>query len=249
MIYLTFPPDCPSRSIARPLLLVLAAACALALTACGGAESYQTAAMEASDGGNQKAATSLAKKEVARYADQCSMTAKLHCGTLALAYGTLAGYQIMDGDRTAGEESFVSAKGALSLTDPAYRASATAMVYRDVSEAFWKIGDRGRAIAIFKEGSAAGADQYLYMTSAAKYADQQHPDKRPPERQPPDQQPADQQPAVQQPDRGPTTAGESPTSAPEPPQPSPLAAPGPGAQGTTRAAGMGTGRAPVPLTR
>jgi len=235
--------------------LVLAAASAFALTACGdsGSGSFQTAAMDASSAGDNKAAASLAKKEVARYADQCSMTAKLHCGTLALAYGTLASYQIMDGDRTGGDESFMSAKGALSLTDPAIRASATAMVYRDVSEAFWKMGDRGRAIAIFKEGSAAGADQYLYMSSAARFADQQHPDKRPPERQSPDQQPPDQQPdqqpAVLQPDRGPTAAGESPTSAPEPPQPSPLTVPGPTTQATTRTVGTGTGRAPVPLTR
>lgn len=159
--------------------LVMAGASALVLTACGGSDSYQTAAMEASDVGDQKAATSLAKKEVARYADQCSMTAKLHCGTLALAYGTLAGYQIMDGDRTGGEESFVSAKGALSLTDPDYRPSATAMVYRDVSEAFWKMGDRPRAVAVFKEGSAAGADQYLYMSSAARFSEQQPPDRQP----------------------------------------------------------------------
>ncbi|MDP2374900.1 hypothetical protein [Reyranella sp.] len=163
------------------MFLALAAASALALTACGGAESYQTAAMEASDGGDQKAAASLARKEVARFStpDQCSMTAKLNCGTLALAYGTLAGYQIMDGDRTAGEESFVSAKGALSLTDPAIRASATAMVYRDVSEAFWKTGDRTRAVAVFKEGRAAGADQYLYMSSAARFSDPQPPDQQP----------------------------------------------------------------------
>jgi len=174
--------------------LVMAAACAVTMTACGDGGSYQTAAMDASSAGDQKAATSLAKKEVARYAtpDQCSMTAKLNCGTLALAYGTLAGYQIMDGDRTAGEESFVSAKGALSLTDPAIRASATAMVYRDVSEAFWKMGDRPRAVAVFKEGSAAGADQYLYMSSAARFTDQQQ------------------------------TTDQPPTAAPESPQPSPI---------------------------
>lgn len=159
--------------------LVIAAACALAMTACGESGSYQIAAMDASSAGDHKAATSLAKKEVARFADQCSMTEKLHCGTLALAYGTLAGYQIMDGDRSGGEESFVSAKGALSLTDPAIRASATAMVYRDVSEAFWKKGDRTRAITVFKEGSAAGADQYLYMSSAARFSEQQPPDQQP----------------------------------------------------------------------
>ena len=186
--------------------LIMAAACALtcalAVTACSSSEpSYQAAAMKASDSGNQKEAAALARKEVDRYAtpEQCSKAATLNCGTLALSYGTLASYQIMDGNKTGGEESFVLAKGALSLTDPAIRRSATAMVYRDVSEAFWSVGDRGRAIAIFKEGSAAGADQYLYMSSAAKYADQQHPDKRPPERQPAEQPPADQQPPGQQP--------------------------------------------------
>jgi hypothetical protein len=247
------PNHCGRRRSFRNLFLT--AASALALSACGGGAdpSYQQAAMKASDAGDNKAATGLARKEVALYADQCSKAATLHCGTLALAYGTLAGYQIMDGDKSGGEDSFILAKGALSLTDPANRRSATAIVYRDVSEAFWKMGDRGRAIAIFKEGSAAGADQYLYMSSAARYADQQHPDKRPPERQPSDQQSPDQQqdqqPAVLQPDRGPTTAGESPTSAPEPPQPSPLTGPGPSAPATTRTVGTGTGRAPVPLTR
>jgi hypothetical protein len=33
------------------------------------------------------------------------------------------------------------------------------MVYRDVSEAFWKVGDRARAVAVFNEGRAAGADK------------------------------------------------------------------------------------------
>ena len=54
--------------------LILAAASALALTACGGdggGNSDQVAAMKASDGGDQKTAASLARKEVARYADQC----------------------------------------------------------------------------------------------------------------------------------------------------------------------------------
>ena len=46
--------------------------------------------------GDQKAAISLAKKEVARFdkPEQCSRTTRLNCGTLALTYGTLAGYQI-----------------------------------------------------------------------------------------------------------------------------------------------------------
>ena len=161
--------------------LVMVAACALALTSCASDASYQVAAMEASDGGDQKAATSLAKKEVARFstADQCSRNATVNCGTLALAYGTLARYQILDGDRTAGEGSFRSAKQALRLTDLETRPGATAVVYGDVSEAFWKTGDRARAIDVFKEGRAAGADQYLYMTSAARFVDQQQPDQQP----------------------------------------------------------------------
>jgi hypothetical protein len=157
--------------------VIMAAACTLALASCASG-SYQTAAMEASDGGDQKAAISLAKKEVARFStpDQCSRTASLNCGTLALAYGTLAGYQILDDDRSAGEASFRSAKEALSLTDLGYRASATAMVYRDVSEAFWKVGDRARAVEVFKEGRIAGADKWLFMSSAARTADQQSTD-------------------------------------------------------------------------
>ena len=155
--------------------LVVVAACALAMTSCAGDPSYQVAAMEASNSGDQKAATGLARKEVARFAtaDQCSPKATVNCGTLALAYGTLARYQILDGDRTAGEGSFRSAKQALSLTDPEFRAGATGVVYGDVSEAFWKTGDRARAIDVFKEGRTAGADQYLYMTSAARFVDQQ----------------------------------------------------------------------------
>jgi hypothetical protein len=159
--------------------VVAVAVCALMITSCTNA-SYQTEAMQASEGGDQKAAISLAKKEVARFSgpDQCSRTTSLNCGTLALAYGTLAGYQILDGDSTAGEGSFSSAKGALSLTDPATRSSASAMVYRDVSEAFWKVGDRARAVAVFTEGRAAGADKWLFMSSAARVADQQPTDQQ-----------------------------------------------------------------------
>ena len=155
------------------------AACGSVMASCA-SESYQEAAMQASEGGDQKAAISLAKKEVARFSrpDQCSRTISLNCGTLALAYGTLAGYQILDGDRTAGEGSFISAKGALSVTDPETRSSATAMVYRDVSEAFWKVGDRARAVAVFNEGRAAGADKWLFMSSAARAAGQQPTDQR-----------------------------------------------------------------------
>src|SRR5688500_2671159 len=77
--------------------------CGSAMASCA-SESYQEAAMQASEGGDQKAAISLAKKEVERFSgpDQCSRTASLRCGTLALAYGTLAGYQILDGDKRAG---------------------------------------------------------------------------------------------------------------------------------------------------
>ncbi len=164
---------------------VTVAACALALSACAG-ESYQVAAMEASDGGDQKAAIGLARKEVARFTgpDQCSRATPLNCGTLALAYGTLASYQILDRDRAGGEESFRSAREALGLTEPENRPGAIAMVYRDVSEAYWKIGDRARAIDVFKEGRAAGADQYLYMSSAARAVDPQPANPQPANSQP-----------------------------------------------------------------
>lgn len=158
--------------------LVAVAACAAMLTSCA-SDSYQAAALQASDGGDQKAAISLAKKEVARFsaADKCSLASRVECGTLALAYGALASYQILDRDSAAGEGSFIQAKGALSLTDPAIRASATGIVYRDVSEAFWKAGDQARAIAVFKEGRAAGGDEYLFMSSAARAANQQPTDR------------------------------------------------------------------------
>lgn len=212
--------------------LVVVAACALALTSCAGDPSYQVAAMEASNSGDQKAATDLARKEVARFSkpDQCSPKATVNCGTLALAYGTLARYQILDGDRMGGESSFRSAKQALRLTDPEFRAGATGVVYGDVSEAFWKAGDRARAVDIFKEGTTAGADQYLYMTSAARFVDQQ-----------PEQPPADQQP-----DKGPTTSAGKPAAAPGSPQPA-STAPRPNAQATSRTTGTVTGTAAPPL--
>ena len=149
------------------------AAWALMLASCTSPSSDQ-AAMQASESGDQKTAIGLAKKEVARFSapDQCSRTTTVNCGTLALAYGSLAGYQILDGDTAAGERSFSSAKGALRRTAPANRASATGMVYRDVSEAFWRIGDQARAVAVFKEGDAAGADSWLHMSSAARAAGQ-----------------------------------------------------------------------------
>ena len=154
------------------------AACALA-AACTSA-SYEADAIKASDKGDQKTAIRLAAKEVAKFStpDQCSPTSTTNCGTLALAYSSLAEYQILSGDRTAGEASFGSAKWALSWTDHRDRASATAMVYGDVSEAFWKVGDRARAIAVFKDGRAAGGDDWLLLVSAAKAAGQQNGEAR-----------------------------------------------------------------------
>jgi hypothetical protein len=162
-----------TRALAPAIVLI---ACALMTASCS-SPSYQALAMEAADRGDQKAAIGLAKKEVARFStpDQCSPTTNLNCGTLALAYGSLAEYQIRDGDKAAGEASFNSAKAALRLTDRDNRPSATGMVYRDVSEAFWKVGDRTRAVAVFKEGRAAGGDSWLYMSSAAKAAEQGPP--------------------------------------------------------------------------
>jgi hypothetical protein len=143
--------------------------CALATTSCT-STSYQAAAMEASDKGDQKTAISLAEKEVARFStpDQCSRATNINCGTLALAYSSLAEYQILAGQRAAGEGSFGNAKGALAIMDPEYRPSAVAMVYGDISEAFWKTGDRPRAVAVFNEGRAAGGDSWLYICSAAR---------------------------------------------------------------------------------
>jgi hypothetical protein len=135
----------------KPLLGL--AACALALAACS-TTSYQAEAIDASQSGDQKKAISLEEKEVARFStpDQCSRTTSFNCGTLALAYSSLAEYQIIAGDTAAGESSFGRAKTALAWTDSANRASAAGMVYRDVSEAYWKVGDRARAVAIFTEG-------------------------------------------------------------------------------------------------
>jgi hypothetical protein len=144
------------------------AACALA-AACT-SPSYEAQAIQASDGGDQQAAIRLAAKEVAKFSapEQCSPGSTINCGTLALAYSSLAQYQILGGDRTAGESSFRSAKSALTWTDRRDRASAAAMVYGDISEAFWKVGDRARAVAVFNDGRAAGGDSYLFLVSAAQ---------------------------------------------------------------------------------
>lgn len=159
------------------LKLVMAAAAGALLTACASSDSpsYQEQALRASEGGDLKAATSLAQKEVEKYSasDQCSSTTNYNCGTLALAYSSLAEYQIRSGNLAAGERSFDRAKGALQLVAKDNKPSATGMVYRDVSEAFWKAGDKRRAIAVFKEGTTRGADEWLYTTSAAKAVAQQ----------------------------------------------------------------------------
>ena len=129
--------------------------------------------MEASSAGDQKKAITLARQDIERFAaaDQCSPTVKVNCGTLALAYSTVAQYQILDGDWRAGERSFQAAKRTLPMVEPANKASATAMVYRDVSEAYWKIGNKPRAVAVFNEGREAGGDVWLYSSSAAAIAD------------------------------------------------------------------------------
>jgi hypothetical protein len=150
---------------------VVAGAAGALLSACAGdSTSYQEQALRASDGGDLKTATALAQKEVEKYsaADQCSSTTNYNCGTLALALSSLAEYQIRSGNRAAGERSFDRAKGALQMVPKDNKPSATGMVYRDVSEAFWKAGDKRRAIAVFKEGTTRGADEWLYTTSAAK---------------------------------------------------------------------------------
>jgi hypothetical protein len=147
------------------------AACAVVVASCSSLSNGE-AAIAASQNGDQKTAVRMAQKDVDRFStpDQCSRTKSFNCGTLALAYGSLAEYQILDGDRAAGERSFGSARGALDWMDSANRPSATAMVYRDVSEAFWKTGDRARAVVVFNEGRAAGADGWLRNASAASAA-------------------------------------------------------------------------------
>ncbi|MDB5487617.1 MAG: hypothetical protein JWQ58_1332 [Reyranella sp.] len=151
------------------------AAGAFAITACASNPSYQEEAMKASDDGDFKSAKSLAQKEVERFAkpEECSSTTNVNCGTLALAYSSLADYQIRSGDTAAGERSFDRAKGALVMVAPANKPSATGIVYRDVSEAFWKAGDKRRAIAVFEEGKRRGGDSWLYTSSAAKAVEQE----------------------------------------------------------------------------
>jgi hypothetical protein len=131
--------------------------------------SDQALAIEASQGGDQKTAVKMAEKDVARYSapGQCSGGSTFNCGTLALAYGSLAEYQILNGDKAAGERSFSGARDAISRMDRAERPSAIGMVFRDVSEGYWKVGDRERAVTVIKEGREAGGDSWLSTASAA----------------------------------------------------------------------------------
>lgn len=165
------------RVLASAAFALLTAACADSSPST----SYLAEAIEASQSGDLEKAISLARKEVARFStpEQCSRTTNYNCGTLALAYSSLAEYQIRNGDKIGGESSFTRAKEALDQTNPANRASATGIVYRDVSEAFWAVGDRARAVAVFKEGRTAGGDSYLYMSSAARAADKEPAAKEP----------------------------------------------------------------------
>ena len=160
------------RKIKGVARLLGSVACALGVTACASNPSYQAEAIQASQRGDQKTAVSLAEKEAARFSapDQCSGTSNVNCGTLALAYGSLAEYQILSGNKLAGERSFSLAKDAIRRTALDNKRSATGMVYRDVSEAYWKTGDKTRAIAVFNEGRAAGGDSWLFTASAAEAA-------------------------------------------------------------------------------
>ncbi len=151
-----------AASLAVPLLCVLVAACS--------SVPNQEAALNASQNGDPQTAVRLGNAEVARFStpEQCSRRTNLNCGTLALAYGALAEYQIQGGDRAGGESSFASAKGALGMMRATERPSATGMVYHDVSEAFWKAGDQARAKAVVEEGRAAGGDSWLMSGSAGQ---------------------------------------------------------------------------------
>jgi hypothetical protein len=84
----------------------LAAGALLVLLAGCSSPSVQEQAMEASQAGDQRKAIELARKDIERFAaaDQCSPTVTVNCGTLALAYSTVAQYQILDGDWRAGGE-------------------------------------------------------------------------------------------------------------------------------------------------
>jgi len=141
------------------------------VAACGGGgKSYDLAAMDASYSGDMTSAVSLARKEVARFStpEQCSPAKNINCGTLALAYGSLAQYQIAAGDRAGAEISFANARSAMSIMDREHLPATAGVVYRDVSEAFWKVGDKARATAVIEEGRLAGGDTWLAGSSAGQ---------------------------------------------------------------------------------
>ena len=151
-------------------VLTALAMSALVAACGGGGTSYDLAAMDASYSGDMKSAISLARKEVARFStpEQCSRARNINCGTLALAYGSLAQYQIAAGDRAAGEISLGNARDAMSIMDRAHLPATAGVVYRDVSEAFWKTGDKARAKAVIEEGRLAGGDTWLMGASAGR---------------------------------------------------------------------------------
>ena len=142
------------------------------VAACGGdkPKSYDLAAMDASYSGDLKTAVALARKEVARFStpEQCSPAQNINCGTLALAYGSLTQYQIAAGDRGGAEISFGQAKDAMRIMDREHLPATAGVVYRDVSEAFWKVGDKVRARAVIEEGRLAGGDTWLANSSAGQ---------------------------------------------------------------------------------
>ncbi len=156
-------------SVGRVLAVIVMSAF---VAACGDnkPKSYDLAAMDASYSGDLKTAISLATKEVARFStpEQCSPAKNINCGTLALAYGSLAQYQIAAGDRAAGEISFGNARDAMSIMDREHLPATAGVVYRDVSEAFWKVGDKARAKAVIEEGRLAGGDTWLANSSAGQ---------------------------------------------------------------------------------
>ncbi len=151
---------------------ILACLVVLFVAACSDdkPKSYDIPAMDASYRGDYKTAIALARKEVARFAtaDQCSTAQNINCGTLALAYGSLTQYQIAAGDRAGAEVSFSDAKAAMSIMDRNYLPSTAGVVYRDVSEAYWKVGDKARAKEIIEQGRLAGGDTWLAGSSAGQ---------------------------------------------------------------------------------
>ncbi len=64
--------------------------------------------------------------------------------------------------------SFRNARDAMRLMDPAYLPATAGVVYRDVSEAFWKTGDKVRAKQVIEEGRLAGGDTWLAGSSAGQ---------------------------------------------------------------------------------